>query len=66
MAARRARRGEAGVEMIQVALWAAAAIFIMAILVAAIALFVHIETNNIQAPANGGAGYVVSVSGSAV
>ena len=59
-AARRARRSaEHGLEMMQIALYAAAAVLIMGILIAAIALFVRSETNNIQPPANGGAGAIV-------
>lgn len=56
--ARRRHGAQRGIEMIQVALWGAAAVFIMAIIIAAIALFVHAEVNNIQPPANGGAGAI--------
>ena len=56
--ARQRHAAQRGIEMIQVALWGAAAVFIMAIIVAAIALFVHAEVNTIQPPANGGAGAV--------
>ena len=56
--ARRHHAAQRGIEMIQVALWGAAAVFIMAIIVAAIALFVHAEVNTIQPPANGGAGAI--------
>ena len=56
--ARRHHTTQRGIEMIQVALWGAAAVFIMAIIVAAIALFVHAEVNTIQPPPNGGAGAI--------
>ncbi len=41
----RRRAGERGVEMIQVALWAVAALVIMAVLVVAVMAFVNSRTN---------------------
>jgi hypothetical protein len=60
------RAKERGLEMIQIALYAAAAVFIMGILIAAIALFVHAETNNIAAPANGGASAITATGNGSV
>jgi len=57
---RRRRRSEAGLEMIQVALYAVAAIVLVGILIGAISFFVRSETNQIQ-PVPAGGGIVIGV-----